>query len=159
MRPASPNLPRPYLLQSYTRAGRQPSIVESPCSFDAKNAKLINLKSAAYNRAENTVTLTPKKPFTLTEPVQLRINSQPASGLQHTLGRLIDGDHNGTPGGNAVALLRHNGLTISAVASGHLSKLRVIDPYVVDFLLAREDTIASNPFARAAYSRSLVPAR
>jgi hypothetical protein len=51
-------------------------------SFDAKNAKVIKLKSAAYNAANNTVTLTPKKAFGLTKQVQLRINGQPPSGFE-----------------------------------------------------------------------------
>jgi hypothetical protein len=51
---------------------------------------------------------------------------------EDALGRLIDGDHNGTPGGNAVALLRRNGATISAAASVQSSKLQFIDPYAVD---------------------------
>jgi hypothetical protein len=110
-------------------------------SFDAKNAKLINLKSAAYNPANNTITLNPKKPFALTKPVQLRVSGQPPSGLQDTLGRLIDGDQNGTPGCNAVALLRRSGATISAIRSVHSNKLQVIDPYAVDILLAREQRL------------------
>jgi RHS repeat-associated protein len=111
-------------------------------SFDAKNAKLINLKSAVYNPAKNTVTLTPKKPFALTKPVQLRINAQSPSGLQDALGRLIDGDHNGTPGGNAAALLRRGGATISAVASVRSSKLQIIDPRALDVLFERNDWAA-----------------
>ena len=40
-------------------------------SFTAKNAKAIKLASAVYNAANNTVTLTPKKKFVLTKPVEL----------------------------------------------------------------------------------------
>ncbi len=95
-------------------------------SFDARNAKLIKLKSAVYNAASNTVTLIPKKPFALTKPVQIRINGQPPAGLQDSLGRLIDGDHNGQPGGNAAALLRRGGATISAVAFHPSSMIRPV---------------------------------
>jgi hypothetical protein len=56
-------------------------------SFDAKNAKVISLRSEAYNSATSRIRLTPKKPLALTKPVQLRINGQPPSGPQDTLGR------------------------------------------------------------------------
>jgi hypothetical protein len=61
------------------------------------------------------VTLTPKKPFALTKPVQVRVNRLAPSGLQDIEGRLIDGDHDGQPGGNAIAVLRTKGVTLSAV--------------------------------------------
>jgi plastocyanin len=82
-------------------------------SFDAKNARLFKLKSAVYDAALHEVTLNPKKPFGLSKPVQLRVNGLPPAGLLDSLGRLIDGDHNGTPGGNAVAVLRASGVTLS----------------------------------------------
>jgi len=85
-------------------------------SFTAKNAGRIKLRSAVYNAASDTVTLTPKKAFSLSKPVELTINGNPPSGLQDTFGRLIDGDHNGTPGGNAAAVLRRSGVVISAIA-------------------------------------------
>jgi plastocyanin len=84
-------------------------------SFDAKNAKLIKLKSAVYDAALDQVVLTPKKPFALSKPVQLRVNGQSPSGLQDTAGRLIDGNHDGQPGGNAVAIFSRKGVTLSAI--------------------------------------------
>jgi len=85
-------------------------------SFTAKNAGIIRLRAAAYNAANKTAMLTPKKPFSLVKPVQLSINGSPPSGLQDSFGRLIDGDHNGQPGGNAVAVLGKSGVTLSARA-------------------------------------------
>jgi trimeric autotransporter adhesin len=84
-------------------------------SFDAKNAKLIKLKSAVYNAALDQVVLTPKKPVALSKPIQLRVNGQSPAGLQDTEGRLIDGNHDGQPGGNAVAVVSRKGVTISAI--------------------------------------------
>src|SRR5262249_39225263 len=84
-------------------------------SFTARNAKVIKLKSAVYNPATNAVALTPRKPFSLTKPVQLQVIGVPPSGLQDGLGRLIDGDHNSQPGGNAVAVLSRGGAILSAV--------------------------------------------
>ena len=67
-------------------------------SFTAKNAKVIKLNSAAYIASLNEVTLTPKKPFALTKPVQVQVNGSPPSGLQDSEGRLIDGNHDGSGG-------------------------------------------------------------
>ena len=73
--------------------------------YTAKNAGIIKLRSAVYNRSSNTVALTPKVPFSLTKPVQLLVYGTGDLGLQDAEGRLIDGDHNGTAGGNAIAIL------------------------------------------------------
>jgi len=81
-------------------------------SFTAKNAKPIALDSAVYDAADDTVTLTPSKAFALTMPVELVINGSPPSGLHDTLGRLIDGNHNGMPGSNAVAVLSKTGVRL-----------------------------------------------
>jgi plastocyanin len=82
-------------------------------SFDAKNAGIIKLKSAVLRGANNVVTLTPKKAFALTKPVQFRVNGLSPAGLQDSFGRLIDGDHNGQAGGNAIALLTRKMVTLS----------------------------------------------
>jgi plastocyanin len=74
-------------------------------SFDARNAGILRLKSAVLTPATNVVVLTPRKAFALTRTVQLRVSGLAPAGLLDSLGRLIDGDHNGTAGGNAVALL------------------------------------------------------
>jgi hypothetical protein len=84
-------------------------------SFVAKNAKKIVLGSAAYNAATNTVTLTARKAFALTKTVQLRVSGQLPMGLEDSIDRLIDGDHDGQPGGDAVALLGRSEIAISAV--------------------------------------------
>ena len=82
-------------------------------SFTAKNSPVMKLRSAVFNPANDTVTLTPKKAFALTKPVQLTINGTAPSGLQDSSGRLIDGDDNGTAGGNAVAVIRRTGVTLN----------------------------------------------
>ena len=80
-------------------------------SFDAKNAGIIKLKSAVATGA-NTVTLIPKKAFALSKTIQFRVNGLAPAGLQDDLGRLIDGDHDGQAGGNAIALLSKKAVTI-----------------------------------------------
>jgi hypothetical protein len=82
-------------------------------SFTAKNAKVLGLRSAVLNAANNEVTLTLKKPFALTKPVQLTVNGEAPSGLEDSEGRLIDGNHDGVAGGNGVAVLRQRGATLS----------------------------------------------
>jgi hypothetical protein len=57
--------------------------------------------------------------------------------IQDSLGGLIDGDHNGTPGGNAVASLRHSGATISSLIVILSAKTQLIEPNAVDHLLER----------------------
>ena len=71
--------------------------------------------------------LTPSKAFSLAKPVQLSINGSPPSGLQDRFGRLIDGDHNGQPGSNTVALLGKSGVTFGAGASPGPGEVRGSD--------------------------------
>jgi hypothetical protein len=82
-------------------------------SFTAKNSAVTKLRSAAFNPANHTVTIIPKKAFALTKEVELTINGTAPSGLEDSSGRLIDGDDNGTPGGNAVAVIRRTGVTLN----------------------------------------------
>jgi hypothetical protein len=92
--------------------------------FTAKHAKLIKLRSAVYGGTSDTVTLTPNKAFAFTKPVQLQVSGEPPSGLEDTLGRLIDGNHDGQPGSNAVAVLQRSGAAISSVVRGPLFVVR-----------------------------------
>ena len=88
-------------------------------SFTAKNAKVIKLNSAVYDASLDAVTLTPKKPFALTKPVQVQVDGLPPSGLRDSAGRLIDGDRDGLAGGNAVAVLGSKEVIVSAVVSAY----------------------------------------
>jgi hypothetical protein len=85
-------------------------------SFTAKNSAVVKLRSAEFNPANDTITLTPRKAFALTKPVELTISGTAPSGLQDISGQLIDGDDNGTAGGNAVAVIRRTGVTLNPVA-------------------------------------------
>ena len=85
-------------------------------SFTARNSPVIKLRSADFNPANDTVTLTPKRAFALTKPVELTINGTAPSGLEDSSGQLIDGDDNGTAGGNAVAEILRTGVTLNPVA-------------------------------------------
>jgi hypothetical protein len=89
-------------------------------TFTTKHPKLIKLRSAAYSGTSDSVTLTPKKPFSLCKPVQLQISGEPPWGLDDTLGRLIDGNHDGQAGGNAVVVIKRSGAAASTFVRGPL---------------------------------------
>jgi hypothetical protein len=95
-------------------------------SFTARNSIVRRLGSAVFNPANDTVTLTSKKAFALTEPARLTINGTSPSGLQDNTGQLIDGNDDGTAGGNAVAVLRRTGVTLNPVAAASLPRGPVI---------------------------------
>jgi hypothetical protein len=76
----------------------------------------MKLRSAAFNPANDTVTLVAKQAFSLAKPLQLTINGTAPSGLQDSSGQLIDGANTGMAGGNAVAVIRRNGVTLNAAA-------------------------------------------
>ncbi len=80
-------------------------------SFTGKGTKVLKLRSAVYSG--NTVAITPTKSFVIKKPVELLVNGAPG-GLEDSSGRLIDGNHDGQAGGNAVAVLNRSGVTISA---------------------------------------------
>src|SRR5689334_536377 len=54
----------------------------------------------------------------LEQAVRLVVDDPPPSGLQDGSGRSIDGDHNGTPGGDTLAVLSRGGATVQVIASG-----------------------------------------
>jgi hypothetical protein len=56
------------------------------------------------------VVLRTKKPFSLTRPLQLTIIGTGRSGLHDAEGRLIDGNEDGRPGGDAVFDITSNGV-------------------------------------------------
>ncbi len=120
-------------------------------SYTAKNAGIILLKSATYteNGGVDSVALIPKKPFALTKPVQLLINGLPPAGLQDSDGRYIDGDGNGTPGGNAIAIIAKSGETVNGVSPARTAaRTPVRATAVIDALLARGELAGSRDSVR-----------
>jgi hypothetical protein len=83
------------------------SLVTVPSSKKQKS-KPVLLSQAVYDAASNTVRLVTCKPLVLNPPLKLVIN---AAGLLDTLGRPLDGDHDGQPGGNFTATLTTKGMT------------------------------------------------
>jgi hypothetical protein len=116
-------------------------------SFTAKNSRIIKLKAAAYNAANDTVALFPRRPFALTKKVQLQVEGVPPAGLQDSAGRLIDGSHTGHPGSNAAIVLSSGGASIAAVPLGSTGVPNSMDAATVDALLELD------AFARVTESR------
>ena len=65
----------------------------------------LSIAKAAYDPTTNTVTLHPTKRLPLRFHYELIINASTPTGVRDTSGQLIDGDRNGTPGGNFVKVL------------------------------------------------------
>ena len=75
--------------------------------------KLVPLTAARYDASARTLTLIPRRKLNLAQPERLTIT---ASLLTDSLGRALDGDHDGRPGGDFVATLRGKSVTIAATA-------------------------------------------
>jgi hypothetical protein len=76
-------------------------------------SKNLPLSSALSNSSANTVSLIPRRKLNLAKPMQLRIT---AASLTDTNGRMIDGNHDGPPGGDFAANLSKNKVTILLAA-------------------------------------------
>jgi hypothetical protein len=68
--------------------------------FGTKDDMSVKLASANYNASAHQVTLVPKQAFNRTQLQRLRVR---AALLSDSLGRSIDGNHDGQPGGDFVA--------------------------------------------------------
>ena len=77
------------------------SLATIPTSRRQKS-KPVALSQATYNPANNTVRLVTRKPLVLTPPLRLSIN---AARLLDSLGRPLDGDQDGQPGGDFTTAL------------------------------------------------------
>jgi RHS repeat-associated protein len=107
-------------------------------SYTAKNAGSIKLKRVSVNSSGTIVTLTPKKPFALTKPVQLVVTGMPPSGLEDTLGRFIDN------GRNAVAILRKRSTTITNARRAAAELRPNLKKSMIDAVLATWNSMADS---------------
>jgi cyclophilin family peptidyl-prolyl cis-trans isomerase len=79
----------------------------------ARNAAVVNLKSAAYDPTTDIVTLELRTPQKLkAQALQLTIDGTSPSGLEDIVGRYLDGADNGQPGSNAVVSITRNGVNV-----------------------------------------------
>jgi hypothetical protein len=77
----------------------------------ATKGNSLALSSAAYDSALHEVTLTPSKPFALTNPVQFVVNGTAPGGLQDSSGRFIDGNNDGIGGDNGQFMITRRGVS------------------------------------------------
>ena len=75
----------------------------------------VPVSRALYNGAQDTITLFPSRPLSLNPPLQLRIV---ATELPDALGRPLDGNHDGQPGGDFLATLTNRGISIAQFRVG-----------------------------------------
>lgn len=91
----------------------------------------VQLQSAVYDPAAQTVTLTPAAPFNLFDKFRrIRISGRGETAVRDAAGAPIDGDANGTPGGSLVVrarLIRSSTVTFRE-ADGDRVKLRLVGP-------------------------------
>jgi hypothetical protein len=122
-------------------------------SYTAKNAGIIKLKKAVYTASNNTVALTPKKPFALTKPVQVLVYGTGRTALQDTAGLSIDGDHNGTAGGNAVAILTKKSVIIDAVELTRTRTRQALRVATIDAVFETGHLTDLQPIRRTRFER------
>ncbi len=126
-------------------------------SYTAKNAGVIRLRSAVYNGNTDTVILTPSKAFALSKPVQLLIYGAGPTALQDSDGRLIDGNHDGQAGGNAVAILTRGGAKVDVVPLAQASPETINPEFaMVDALLERNALAGMTRTIRGHLDRGLL---
>jgi hypothetical protein len=112
-------------------------------SYTAKNAAVIKLKSAVYTGANDTVALTPSKPFALTKPVELVVYASSPDGLKDSYRRYING------GTNATAILSGGAVTIEGIALAADGRAADATPAIIDALFERDDLAVLKPNTRA----------
>ena len=100
-------------------------IIKVKASGKGKNRKpattklgsLVPVASAVYSPSNNTVTLTPRGKLTASKPEELIING---TFITDTLGREIDGNDDGHPGGDYIVTISG-----SRVSAGGLPSARI----------------------------------
>jgi hypothetical protein len=79
----------------------------------AGNASSFRLRSANYNTATDSLTLTLAKPLALkARALDLVIDGTSPSGLEDIVGRYLDGADDGEPGSDAVVSISRSGVSI-----------------------------------------------
>jgi hypothetical protein len=78
--------------------------------FGTRDDKVFAITASAYNSATNAVSLTPKRRLDLHRRYLLIINGSSPTGITDVTGKLVDGNGDGKPGDNYVAILRGFGL-------------------------------------------------
>ncbi len=105
--------------------------------------------SAVYTRSNNQVTLTPRATLNPTKPEELIVNG---TLLIDTLGRKIDGNNDGQPGGDCIETINGSRVTTGGLPLARIQKEPATVPAAIDALLARGELteIIRSPHAHRA---------
>jgi hypothetical protein len=89
-----------------------------------KYNKPVALASVSYNASTDTVTLLARSKLNLAQPEELRST---AAQLPDVHGRPLDGNDDGRPGGDFVALLTKSGVKIESIATPSTLTAKAVD--------------------------------
>jgi hypothetical protein len=78
--------------------------------FGTHDHRTIRIRSAVYNPATDTVTLTPVHRLNWHRRYKIEVNGSSPTGLTDLFGNLLNGVGNGKPGSNYAAVFRHWGI-------------------------------------------------
>jgi hypothetical protein len=110
--------------------------------FGTRDDKRVALASARYDGSAHTVTLIPKQAFNEMQLQQLTVKS---ALLRDSLGRLIDGNDDGQPGGDFVATLKGKSVTIAAKAAATAAPAARLTVEAIDRVLAGDAELFTRP--------------
>jgi hypothetical protein len=100
----------------------------------------VPLSSAIYDPTAHTIALFPKGKYNRAQPEQLRIT---ASLLTDGLGRPIDENHDGQPGGDFVATLKGKTVTIASTGTIRASSASALAFGAIDRVLAENSQLVT----------------
>ncbi len=92
--------------------------------------------SAVYNASTNAVTLTPRGKFNPAKPEELIVD---AALVTDMLGRPIDGNDDGQPGGDSIATISKSRVTAGGLPLARTQARLAAVPAAIDALLARDE--------------------
>ena len=105
--PASAQVPEAYFIGRQKTSGGDKFWDPLNLSDPPKETQRVRLRSAVYDPAANTVALTPAATFSLFDKFRkLRVSGRGGTAVKDAAGAPIDGDGNGTPGGNEILKVR-----------------------------------------------------
>ena len=100
------------------------------------------LSSAIYSPSAQILTLIPKSKLNLAKPEQLTIT---AAMLTDFLGRPLDGNHDGQPGGDFVASIKGKSVTMAAISNIRAVSLSRLAVEAIDRVLAGDTQFLARP--------------
>jgi hypothetical protein len=86
--------------------------------FGTRDDRMIPIKSAVCDPGRHAITLTTAQRLSWTEPYEIWVNGSSPTGVTDLAGNLLDGNSDGKPGGDYVAVFLGGGLFTSPSPSG-----------------------------------------